>query len=214
MDKVILGHTAAAEATPGKLGGDQQAGQVQDILKCSDATVLAQTVRQQLLYPFTALNFGEDVPVPKFEFETEPPEDEERAARVISTLAQAGLTSIPTAWLHEKFGIPLPLKGEQTLADLRPVFQSPMTLKALTDNPRSLEVSAKPKRLIDLLPTEPIESAFDEEMQAVIDVLMSIESLEEAENILTKRFYGWDENKLTKMISRGLYLAELAGGKK
>jgi phage gp29-like protein len=217
IDKVILGHTGAAEATPGKLGNEQKAVEVQDILKLSDASELAQTIRQQLLYPFTLLNFGEACPVPIFEFDTNPPEDEERTARVIATLAQAGLTSIPTAWLHEKFGIPLPAKGEQTLGDLRPTFQSPLTLKAnpkavaLSDTPPSPSALTSGEKLIDLLPREPIQNAFDAEMEEIIKVLLSIENLEEAEEILAKRFSGWSESELTEKIAHGLYIARLAG---
>jgi phage gp29-like protein len=207
IDKVVLGHSGAAESTPGKLGNEDQAEEVQQILMASDAHELEQTIREQLLYPFVSLNFGEECPVPKFVLDTEPPEDTERTARVISSLAAAGLTSIPLAWLHDKFGIPQPTKGEQTLADLRPQF-SGLPLKQQV--PLS-ELKAVTGQLIDLLPEKPVEDSFDTEMKEVVDVLMSVDTLAEAEEVLSKRFADWTESELSARIEKGLLLIELAG---
>ena len=51
IDKVVLGHQAAATATPGKLGSEEQVEKIGQLLKESDARELQQTIRQQLLYP-------------------------------------------------------------------------------------------------------------------------------------------------------------------
>ncbi|MDR0454845.1 MAG: DUF935 domain-containing protein [Deferribacteraceae bacterium] len=114
IDKVVLGHQAAAIATPGKLGSDDQIKNIAQLLKESDAHELEQTIRQQLLYPFVLLNFGEACPVPIFRFNVAPAEDKEREAKIISTLTGAGL-KIPTAFLYNKFNIPQPKEGEETL---------------------------------------------------------------------------------------------------
>ena len=112
--KAVLGHTGSADATPGRLGGEDTASGIrQDILE-ADATALAATIRRDLLGPIVRLNWGPDAPVPYLTFDVGATEDLDSLATRIEVLSRSGL-AIPTAWAYDRFGIPSPEPGEDIL---------------------------------------------------------------------------------------------------
>ena len=98
--------------------GDAQSAVRQDILE-ADARALESTIRAQIAAPWTRFRFGENVPVPKFHFKVEPPEDEKATAdknlvkaQTIQTLAAAGYKA-DTAAVSKIFGLPLTYEAPQ-----------------------------------------------------------------------------------------------------
>ena len=117
QSKLILGQTLSAGSDR---SGSYALGQVHrevqmDILK-SDALQLAGTLTRELVYPLLALNRGlQDVrECPKFVFDVDETEDLKGLAAVIEPLARGGV-QIPVSWVHKKFGIPVPVDGEDVL---------------------------------------------------------------------------------------------------
>ena len=116
MSKGVLGHTGSSESTPGKLGGENQATEVRQDLMEADAKALMSTVKFQLLSPWVAYNYGPDKGVPIFKLHFEGGEDLEKIARTYGVLVKdAGFEGIPESHIHDRFGIPVPDKGEKTL---------------------------------------------------------------------------------------------------
>lgn len=66
ISKVILGHGSAADATPGKLGGQQDAMNVREDLVNSDCGLIEECVNRQLIPWMQQLNPSLAGPAPKF----------------------------------------------------------------------------------------------------------------------------------------------------
>jgi phage gp29-like protein len=118
MSKAILGQTLTTDTTgtTGTYAAARVHSQVRRDLVQADAQALAQTLREQLLRPLVGFNFGWDKPVPWFRFRYEEEEDLKTLSEVYTNLAKIG---VPLSWEHvaERFGIPLPQKGEQLISD-------------------------------------------------------------------------------------------------
>ena len=115
MSKAVLGQTLTTDtegATGTYAAGLVQAEVRRDLLE-ADARALARTVRDQILRPLVAFNFGWDAPMPGFSFLLQQSPDLKADSEVCKNLAAIGF-SIPQAWIAEHFGIPLPQAGEAT----------------------------------------------------------------------------------------------------
>jgi phage gp29-like protein len=103
----------------GEKGGSYALGQVHNQVRWdlieSDARALGRTLSEQLLAPIVRLNLGAGVPVPRWHFDAEQPEDLAELAGTVRTLSEAGL-AIPADWAYAKFGIPKPAEGQAVLA--------------------------------------------------------------------------------------------------
>ena len=120
MTLAVLGQTLTSG---GERGGSYALGKVHnqvrwDLLE-SDALALDETLTAQLLAPLVRLNLGPGAPAPRWHFVLEQPHDLAALAGTIKTLAEAGLP-IPSKWVYERFGIPEPAAGQQTLGTRTP----------------------------------------------------------------------------------------------
>lgn len=109
---LLVGQLASSGDSAGMSNGDAQSAVRQDILE-ADARAIESTIRAQIAAPWTRFQFGENVPVPKFHFKVEPPEDEKATAdknlvkaQTIQTLAGAGYKADAAA-VSKMFGLPL-----------------------------------------------------------------------------------------------------------
>lgn len=109
---LLVGQLASSGDSAGMSNGDAQSAVRQDILE-ADARAIESTIRAQIAAPWTRFQFGEAVPVPKFHFKVEPPEDEKATAdknlvraQTIQTLAVAGYKA-DVAAVSKIFGLPL-----------------------------------------------------------------------------------------------------------
>ena len=94
VNKVILGQTASSGDSSGWSKGDAQSQVRQDILE-SDCARLMRLVNTQIIKPFCRYNYGEALPLPRFEIDFTPPADKEKLANVIKTLFDAGFEVAP-----------------------------------------------------------------------------------------------------------------------
>jgi len=120
--KVVLGHSSAADSTPGKLGNEQQGQDLQQNLLESDAKQIERTVRFQILGPWKTYNYGPNASIPKFKLHYEADEDLASLAETYGKLVTSvGFTGIPVSHIHERFSIPEPKDGEETVKAPVPV---------------------------------------------------------------------------------------------
>lgn len=122
MTQAVLGQTlTSSEGEGGSYALAKVHERVRIDLLRADARALATAIREGLVKPFVAFNFGPDrldlAPylVPGVEEER----DLESRARVLQTLMGMGL-AIPEGWLREEFGVPAPDPGEGVLPALAP----------------------------------------------------------------------------------------------
>ena len=127
VSKVVLGHTGASEPTPGKLGGEDAAQEVRQDLVEHDARSLQNAIKFQLIWPWVVYQFGADKACPKFQFHYEAEEDLNETATMYGTLVEkVGFRKIGVQHIYERFGIPEPAAGEETLQDIAREAQQEM----------------------------------------------------------------------------------------
>ena len=117
--KAILGGTLTSQAD-GKTATNALGtihNEVRHDLLVSDAKQLAGTLTQQLILPLLQLNKGRvDINrLPRFQFDTQLPEDLAVYAEALPALVGLGM-KIPLAWAQEKLAIPLASDDEPVLA--------------------------------------------------------------------------------------------------
>ncbi|MBE7415091.1 MAG: DUF935 domain-containing protein [Deltaproteobacteria bacterium] len=208
MSKAVLGHSAGADSTAGKLGNENQAGEVRQDLKRADCEMVSKTMRRDLFRPIVGFNFGWDAGLPWLRFKYQPEEDLKEEAEKINTLTSAGVRTIPVKWVHERFGIPLPKEGEETVAPVSPAPAFPMKagysrLVNKAGN-KSDTVDALTERLLD-------EADLDALMEPVRKLLAEAGSMEDFRDRLLDAFEGMDPVKIGNLLQRAFAAAELLG---
>ena len=149
---LLVGQLASSGDSAGMSNGDAQSAVRQDILE-ADARAIESTIRAQIAAPWTRFQFGEAVPVPKFHFKVEPPEDEKATAdknlvraQTIQTLAGAGYKA-DVAAVSKIFGLPLTYEpaAQQGMAfgQLEPAGQLSSQTQEDADAARNLNLKQK-----------------------------------------------------------------------
>ncbi len=114
ISKAVLGQTASAEGTPGKLGNEDAQAEVRlDILR-SDCRQLSVTINRDLIRPFIDLNFGMQERYPIFELPVIEPEDTAALVDGLSKLVPLGLR-VKEGEIRARLGLSEPQKGDQIL---------------------------------------------------------------------------------------------------
>lgn len=109
ISKAILGHASTTESTPGKLGAEDQAMQVQAYRIERDAKALDDTLNSQLIEPMAIWGEGQVYCYIKTRWEDT--EDQNTIAERFTKLITAGI-DLPKAYVYETLEIPEPLEEE------------------------------------------------------------------------------------------------------
>jgi phage gp29-like protein len=103
INKVMLGHSASADATPGRLGGEDLAGEVRDDIIKADADRVCGSFNVGPARWLTFWNFGENVPPPKVWRRVQPEPDLKAQAERDQILYNIGFE--PTdGYIKETYG--------------------------------------------------------------------------------------------------------------
>jgi phage gp29-like protein len=111
MSKAVLGQTLTTEQTQGTYATASVHQMVMHDSLEADAKALARTITMQVVRPLVEFNFGTDRSLPSFKFLYEAREDLKALAETYRTVAELGV-KIPRRLLHERFGVPMPEKGD------------------------------------------------------------------------------------------------------
>lgn len=113
IDKVILGHSAATESTPGKLGNEKQAEQTRlDYLK-ADADALCICLNESVIKWLVDYNFPGVKKYPKVWFRVEPEKDLKALADRDKVLTNDIGLDVTKKYFYETYAIPEPKEGEE-----------------------------------------------------------------------------------------------------
>ena len=120
INKVLLGHSAATESTPGKLGNEQQSVDIrQDYIK-ADADALCECQNNSLIRWIVDYNFPVGTPgsvssraYPKVWIRTELEKDLKPKADIDIALVTQLRLKVGTKYFYETYGIPQPGEGEE-----------------------------------------------------------------------------------------------------
>ncbi|UZX15006.1 DUF935 domain-containing protein [Thermus sp. PS18] len=201
MAQAVLGQTlTSSEGDGGSYALAKVHERVRIDLLRADARALSRTLREGLIRPFVAFNFGPELldlapyPVPGVEEE----KDLEARARVLQALQGMGL-ALPEAWLREEFGVPAPGEGEAVLAPaLAPQERRPRGMVA-----GQAFVDALADRLLEKAP-----------MPGLPDLLQAIAEAQDYEDLrrrLLALYPGIPFAELAQLLDAALTLSELSG---
>lgn len=117
MALAALGQRATVSQVTNGLGGSGDARDLvrKDIVD-ADNKAIGETIRDQLLVPLVAMNFGPKAVASFFGFDTQESADLKAFGDGVSVLKDAGL-KIPTAYVYDVTGIPRPVADEETLGE-------------------------------------------------------------------------------------------------
>lgn len=211
MSKVIIGHAAGADSTPGKLGGEDQAQEVKAYLVEEDKRLVENAANQLIKWIFE-INFGEGE-LPVFSMYEEEDVDLDLATRDKS-LSDQGV-ELSKDYYTRAYGF----EEGDIVAVNKPKESAPVTAKG------KLGANFAETRKGPIAP--PDQAAIDEfadgldpkEMQAqaegflkpVIDLINRGKSFEEILDNLAATFEDMDSQSLEKMLQRAIFVSEIIG---
>lgn len=214
--KAVLGQTATTDETPGRLGGGQEKDAVRQDLLEADAKAMQKILRKDIFRPIIGFNKGWDQIdlTPYLKFAYEPPEDRQMEANTYKTVIRD--IGLPVSWQHlyEKFGIPEPQQGEETVgrSEAAPPGARQLGLSVKLDD-QSLIDKNRQATMDDLADEALGESAgkFKELLKPVQQLINGASSLHEIRLELAGIYPQMDTKDLEDLVAKAVLLAELAG---
>ena len=218
ISKVYLGHTGSTDATPGRLGGEDNAGEVREDLIKADADLICGSFNRAVPKWLTYYNDGPDVAPPRVWRKTEPPEDLKAAADKDKILFDMGFR--PTLkYVTDKYGEGYEEKPTPDLNTPDRAANAGGSLPVNTgqvDNPAQFaegEANIDPTSVDSQ--TEQLSQEAGASVKAMIDQIAAFseqaESLEELRDQLLASYGDLDSEKLTNVMAMGFAAAELSG---
>lgn len=131
FSKVILGHSAAVDTTPGRMGAESNAEDATfDIIE-SDAAAWDTAFNNQVIKPLTVFKFGPQDYYPKFKTIVVPPKDRKRELELMNSFQQP----LSKQFYYDNAGFPIPAEDEEVFL--------PTPASPIGGNPFGTSVPAK-----------------------------------------------------------------------
>lgn len=217
MSKAVLGHSASADSTAGKLGNEQQALEVRQDLKAADCEMVSKTLRRDLIRALVGFNFGWDAPLPWLKFDYEEAEDLDKESERYKKHIESGLP-IGVDHMYEKFNIPKPKSGEKvvTLVSQPQPPTTPDELKAAAHKGCAVCMANKAgdqaTDSVDMMVERLMKEAdLGPLLKPVAEMVATSETLEELRDKLLDAYAGMNETELGNLLQRAFMAAELLG---
>ena len=159
ISRGILGQTLTA--SEGQRSGSLALGQVHEVVRQdyvrADAWMLMDAINSQLVRWLVDLNFGEDVPAPRWTIDLSPELDLGQEVQVDRQLLQMGVP-LSTGYFYEKYGRPAPLGEAGRLQyDDSNLYQYHLQFGVLTINEVRIKLGLPPVAWGDR-PTSPADT--------------------------------------------------------
>jgi phage gp29-like protein len=212
----VLGQTlTSSEGEHGTqaLGNVHQ--KVREDLLIADVKAIARTLKDDLARAFVAFNFGADKLnlTPSIRPAILDDDQLKMNAETLQILQGMGL-EIPENWLRSKFGVPAPQEGERTLT-MKPkttALERRLPLEQITrELPTGvIEGQAFTTALIGNS-SDAAKAAFEPNVNAVLEVVQSASSYDDALEKLLKLMPDMGFDALSELVSSAMKIAVLAG---
>jgi len=166
VSKGILGQTASASGSPGKLGNDQLQSEVRDDIRDDDAEQLEDTLKRDLVKPFVDLNFGPQDDYPCVQLRAADRYDMAAEAEALAKLVPLGYR-IEQSVIRDRMGHPDPdenAKPEDLLGIPAPVAAEPIAINRATNTEQSAADPLQVTAWVDHLRRLTVQSGSFEEL--------------------------------------------------
>lgn len=203
--KVIIGHTGSSDATPGRLGGEDNAMAVRDDIVKADSDLICESLNKTVITWLTEWNFGPDVAPPTVYRELRSAADINTSADGLGKLVDMGMR-IKKKWAHEKFMIPEAEEDDEVLERIaQPAAQPAFPGPAFSENGRDI-VDAQADKFDEVSAVE-----FKKILEPIKRLVETADSLEEIRDGLIKLYPDMDEKGFAGLLQQALTAATLAG---
>ena len=208
MSKAVLGQTASTEGTPGKLGGEEERGQVrQDILE-ADADLLDECLNETLIRWIVDYNFPGVTEYPKIKTHAERKPDLKERSEIDKTVASEIGVPVGKKYFYETYGIPEPAEDEEIVEPPSRGGGMPMGFAA-----KQGRLSPEQEQVEGLVEAS-VKNA-DRAMKGlerpVKQLIANAKSLDEIRDGLYSLYGEMDAKDMEELVARAMYVAELYG---
>lgn len=216
----LLGHTAGAISTPGKLGGEDQAVKVrEDVI--DDIKGMVETKFNTLIEWISFYNFAERVELPTFNLFQEEDVDKDQADRD-KTLADTGQIRFKKPYFMKTYGFededidvivaPTPQKPGITGAGDTGGDGGTVNLTKNDEETTKFAKSASEQQLLQTMPNpEELQTLMEGVLRPVIDLINSGTGYEDIMKELVTAYPNMDITALQEMLARAIFVAECWG---
>jgi len=204
ISKAVLGHTASAEATPGKLGSEEQAVDIRADYVKADADLLCECLNATLIRWIVDFNFGVQAVYPKLWVRTQPEKDLKALADRDKILVREIGVPAPKRYFYETYDIPEPEEDDELVV--------PPAGAGLFPGTPQFSERGLPASTIDGITDRALaEASTDDLMMPIEALLRNCQSLEEFRNKMIEAHGRMDPASLGNLIQRAMTLADLSG---
>ncbi len=210
ISKGILGQTASASGTPGKLGDEKLQAEVRDDIRDDDAGQLEETLQRDLVKAFIDLNYGPQENYPQLQLRAVEKEDTAALVLSLKELVPLGLR-VEQSVVRDKLGLPDPdknAKPEDLLGAPAPAPQPVSVAKAA--NREGGNTSAAVAVIAERLSSEG-QPAVDAWIAQIVAMLEKAESLEQFRESVLAVYGDLATGTLARVLAEGIEAAEAAG---
>ena len=213
LSKLVLGQTASAEGTPGKLGDSGIQQEVRDDISKADALQFEQTINRDLVIPYVNFNFGEQPVYPQIKTKLIEKKNVELIVDSVQKLVPLGL-KVSKAEILNLLGLSTPAEGEEVLEQSSPAGIAPFSLNSQV----ALNNTAPdPAMLFTADPGDPQEEedgfiAISDEIVAVLEKAMDkATDFKSFQKELTKLAVDWPPDKVAELLAVATFKARVQG---
>ena len=229
ISKVILGHGASADATPGKLGNEDRANAVADDYLKADADMMSLCINETLVKWLVDLNYGPQKEYPKYWIRTDDePNLKPLAERDKILSIDIGLP-MTRQYFYETYGIPQPTSNsEDELVNAPKPEPAVPGIGTKQNAPRGKEPNSKDtyfaehfkvlypdqealEHLVDSITPQDMQAQANGLLKPLIEMVQAGTSHVEVLTELAKAFPSMDAGGLQKILATALYYADILG---
>lgn len=210
ISKAILGHGAAADSTPGKLGNENnQIGVRQHIIQ--EDKRIVEDCMNELIKWIMEINFGTNLEIPKFNLYEEQDIEKDRAERdkMLTDTGQIQLTQqyVDSAYGFQKGDVIVkPAASEEIAEELIPEAAK----QAFAEQASKFKDQDAIDVMVNSLSDEDLRKQ-SEFMKPVIKIFKNSSGYDEAVQKLEKQFTELDTKEVEKILTQAVFVSEVWG---
>jgi len=205
ISKVILGHSGAADSTPGRLGNDEYALKVRTDIIDDDSDMIEESFNTLIKW-IHELNPSLGQQRCRFEIYEQTNVDKDRAERD-SQLLNTGRVKLSKNYFVKRYDYDEDdIEVVEPAATFNPEFSAPATAKA-----KETSVQSSMDELIDSLPATLLQKQIEGLLKPVLELVEKAESFDEITSGVANLFPDLDSKEIENLIEKLTFAGTISG---